>query len=445
MRAELDKRAHNLKRAKRKILDLQDQLRQAADTNGESAIFSSGEIDLGEVTELRMKLEAREQELAEARTKLDARESEIAKLRVRVEELLKRGGRAGSALPGDAPDHAERALQLDELAAQVTADRNRVLERKAQLKTADALIHSRREKIREYIRDFRQRNGRARGSTGEGLDLGRVAQLEQERATLVEVKRFLQNSEADMVKKWALQKGVSMAATLVIAVAAAVAVSWTAANVLAKPLYQSTLTMQVRAAPDEEVLPPGVWLGGYGRDLLSEPVLQEVRNQLDQRDLRLAGTVEGLRSRLAGNLAVSGNRDALQVTFTDPDPTLVTPVLDAVGRGLLIHHMASDRRAGRMSDTATLKSEAVLRDRPVQDDRFRMFGIILGGFAVLALLLAIPARLLAARATPVLRDDAHPELAGLDHPSPLAAEAMQAARENQGDDDGDVIKPVFRF
>ncbi len=348
-------------------------------------------------------------------------------------------------LPGDAPDHAERAVQLDELAAQVTADRNRVLERKAQLKTADALIHSRREKIREYIRDFRQNHGRSRGSSATGLDAGRVAQLEQERVTLLEVKRFLQNSEADMVKKWALQKSASLAATLVIAVAAAAAVSWTAANVVAKPLYQSTLTMQVRAAPDEEVLPPGVWLGGYGRDLLSEPVLLEVRNQLNQRDLRLAGTVEGLRSRLAGNLAVGGDRDALEITFTDPDPTLVTPVLDAVGRGLLIHHMATDRRAGRMSDTAAMKSEAVLRDRPVKDDRLRFFGMILGGFAVLALLMAIPARMLAARATPVLRESAHPELATLDHPSPLAAEAMQAARDGRGDDEGDVIKPVFRF
>ncbi|BAM04485.1 hypothetical protein [Phycisphaera mikurensis] len=445
MRAELDKRAHNLKRAKRKIMDLQDEVRNASDRNGESAIFSSGELDLSEVTELRMKLETREQELAIAKEKLEASAAEVARLRVRVDELLKRGGRSGSALPGDTPDHAARALELDELAAQVTADRNRVLERKSQLKAADALIRSRREKIRDYIKEFRGNHGRARG--GGGIDPGKIAQLEQERSTLLEVKRFLQASEAQMVKRWAVQRTASVVATLVIAVAAAAAVSWTAAGVIAQPLYQSTLTLEVREAPGEEALPPGVWLSGYQRDLLSEPVLQEVQNQLQQRDLRLAGSVEGLGERLRGRVGVRGEREALEITFTDPDPKLVVPVLDAVGRGLLIHHMAQDRRAGRMSDTASIRSEAVARDQPVRDERVRFFGMILGGFAVLALLAAIPARLLAGRASRQLPEGAVAELAVLEHPSPLVTEAMEASKATGGgaDDEGDVIKPVFRF
>ena len=444
MQAELDKRAHNLKRAKKKILELQEQVRSASDLNGESAIFSSGEVDLSELTDLRMKLEQRDQHLAAAGEKLAAREVEVQKLKARVEALLKSGGRAGSALPGDTPDHAKRALELDELAATVTADRNRVLERKAQLKAADALIQSRREKIRGYIKEFRANHGRAKGAGGASIDPAKAAKLDQERKTLLEVKHFLQNSEAQMVKRWALQKTATVAATLVIAVAAAAAVSWTAAGVLAQPLYQSTLTMEVRQSPDEEPLPPGVWLSGYGRDLLSDPVMREVQNQLEQRNLRLAGSPEGLRQRLDGVLGVSGTPEALELSFTDPDPALVTPVLDAVGRGLLIHHMAQDRRAGRMSDTASLKSEAVRRDQPVKDERVRYFGVILGGFAVLALLAAVPAHFLAGRARPVLPEGGVPELAGLDHPSPLVAEAMEAARPAD-DEEGDVIKPVFRF
>lgn len=448
MRTELDKRAHNLKRAKKKIMLLQEQVQSAADSNGESAIFSSGDLDLGEVTDLRMKLETREQELEEARKRLDAQDTEIAKLRVRVEELVKRGGRSGSALPGDTPDHAARAMELDELSAQVTADRNRVLERKAQLKAADALIKSRREKIRLYIGEFRKNNGRAKGGSGNvGLDANKLAKLERERVTLLEVKRFLQSSEAAMIKRWALQKSASVATALVIAVCAALAVSWTAANVIAKPVYEATLTLELKDQPSDEALPPGVWLSGYGRDLLSASVLGEIQNQLEQRNLRLAGTVEGLRSRLEGALEVSGSREELEVTFKDIDPSLTTPVLDAVGRGLMIHHMAQDRRAGRISDTARIQSEAVMRDRPVEDERFRWFGMILAGFAGLALLVAVPAHFLAGRANPMLRDGAVPELAALDHPSPLLAEAMQAAEAAAAEDDnaGDVIEPVFRF
>ena len=444
MQAELDKRAHNLKRAKKKILDLQEQVRSASDMNGESAIFSSGEVDLGELTDLRMKLEQRDHALTAAGEKLAAREVEVQKLKARVDALLKSGGRAGSALPGDTPDHAKRAIELDELAASVTADRNRVLERKAQLKAADALIQSRREKIRGYIKDFRANHGRAKGAAAASVDPAKAAKLDQERKTLLEVKHFLQASEAQMVKRWALQKTATVAATLVIAVGVAAAVSWTAAGVIAQPLFQSTLTMEVRQDAEAEDLPPGVWLSGYGRDLFSDPVLQEVQNQLEQRNLRLAGSPEGLKGRLEGKLAVSGEPAALELTFTDPDPALVTPVLDAVGRGLLIHHMAQDRRAGRLSDTASLKSEAVRRDRPVEDERFRFFGMILGGFAALALLAAVPARFLAGRARPVLPEGGVPELAVLDHPSPLVAEAMEAARPPE-DEEGDVIKPVFRF
>ena len=439
MQAELDKRAHNLKRAKRKILELQEEVRSAADANGESAIFSSADLDPSAANELRMKLETREQELAFARKELESGVVETAKLRTRVNELLKRAER-----PGDAPDHAARASELDAIATKVAADRARILERKSQLKSADALIKSRREKVRKFISEFRATRGPSQSSR-PAVDPAAVEALEAERATLREVKRFLQASETVMVKRWALQKAASIAATLVIAVAAASAVSWTAAGVLAKPLYQATLTMHIESHAEEEPLPPGVWLSGYGRDLFSDSVLGEIQNQLGQRDLRLAGTVEGLRTRLSGVVAVAGDRDALEVTFTDPDPALVAPVLDAVGRGLLINHMAKDRRAGRMSDTASLTSEAVRRDRPVKDDRFRVFGMILAAFAGLALLAAIPARFMAGRARPVLPEGAVPELATIDHPSPLVADAMKAAHASEANDEDEVMRPIFRF
>src|SRR5690606_8012197 len=103
-------------------------------------------------------------------------------------------------------------------------DKAHKLEQKlGQLKRADAATRARREKLHRYRKLLRQSSERIKAAKVKTRSASQqFAGLDKERQMLVEVKRFLESSEAEMVRRWSTHKAASlvMAAVMMLIVVA---------------------------------------------------------------------------------------------------------------------------------------------------------------------------------------------------------------------------------
>ncbi len=424
---QLDERAGEVAAAQARIAELEAAVVAGADGNADDQVVA--------------KLKSTQQELDDARDEIEARVAEVDLLRQRVEELSSRDtSDAASEGVGD-DDFERRRAELDEQASQIAADRRRILERKAQLKQADGLIKARRDKIRHYIRQVKQREVKlaadAEGSaTLSPSDRAKLAGMEKQRVALAEVKQFLEQSEAAMVQRWATQKTSSVVTTIVIALILAVAGSFFAAGELTQPVYRATMAVEVTPTDNTADLPPNAWLTSYKQTLLSTPVLEEAINELDKRKLRIAGTPDELAEHLKLTLSVEGKPSRVELAYHGQDPQRIGAVLEAYGRGLIIWHMADDRRAGRLNDTAVELQPAAVVPEPVQDERLNYALAIFAGVVGFVALIALPLRLIFGRSRRVLDPRNMPELAVLE------TEADTTLTQDDGMDNNDEVHGI---
>ena len=430
LRSQLETQAEELQVARASADDLQLRLDAAlAKSDAATADHTDRDSDTdARVEALAGKLAEREAQLDDVQHDLDARIAEVQLLREQIDSLnnqLAQGHHFDDDAAAEINDQEfqRRRNELDEQAAQIAADRQRVLDRKLQLKQADEIIKQRREKIRQYIKLARAQAGEAGPAGPAGFaasapiaasDAARLAGIDKERAALAEVKQFLEQSEAAMVRRWATNKTGSLVTSTVIAVILAVGFSFFVGSHFATPLYRATMAVEVQPEGDAAELPPGAWLTDYKRTLLSEPVLAEALNQMDQLGVRIAGTPAQLDAILRENLAATGKPGRVELAYHGSDTAQVGAVLEAYGRGLLIHHMAEDRKAGRLSDSARVLQPAVAESEPVHDDRLKFALATFAAIVAAAALLALPLRLLYGRSQRVLHEDFMPELVKLD-------------------------------
>ncbi|MEM8784063.1 MAG: hypothetical protein AAGE65_14575 [Planctomycetota bacterium] len=430
LRSQLEAQAQELQEARTRADDLETQLEaalaQQQDATPDADVSDDPEF-ADRLAALTETLTQRDEQLEDTKHDLDARTAEVQLLRERIESLtqqLEAGGGSTSELADLDDEEAQRRRnELDEQAAQVAADRQRVLERKAQLKQADEIIKQRREKIRQYIKLAKQQalNAGVAASADEApaaspiaaSDAARLAGLDKERAALAEVKLFLEQSEAAMVRRWATNKAGSLVTSTVIAVILAVGFSFFVGSQLATPVYRATMAVEIQPEGDAAELPPGAWLTDYKRTLLSAPVLAEALNQMDQQGVRVASTPEQLEAHLRTNLVATGGPERVELAYHGQDTAQIGTVLEAYGRGLLVHHMSEDRRAGRLTDTARVLQPAVAESTPLQDDRLKYALATFAAIFAAAALLALPLRLLYGRSQRVLHEDFMPQLAML--------------------------------
>src|SRR5690606_28599701 len=89
-----------------------------------------------------------------------------------------------------------------------------------QLKQADAVLQRRRQRLRQHVSAIRQRveSIREQKQIKQEIHTAQQTGLEKERQMLVEVRKFLQASEAMMARRWAVRTAASLTTSVVIAV-----------------------------------------------------------------------------------------------------------------------------------------------------------------------------------------------------------------------------------
>ncbi|MEM6552866.1 MAG: hypothetical protein AAF750_12170, partial [Planctomycetota bacterium] len=250
------------------------------------------------------------------------------------------------------------------------------------------------------------------------------AGLEKERQMLVEVKRFLEASEAQMVKKWATAKAASLVVGVMITVAALAGAAYLAGQRLATPIHQATLSLEVTGGTDSTgTLTPGPTPADFIQDtLLAKPVLNATLTQLDRTPPRYFSSTEALQADLLQHLTATGQPNSIQLQYTHPDGDRAVAVLDALRASAAAFRMSEDRKAGR-EDTFRVTQPAAKLDMPVKDERLLYTGYIFAGSLGAALLLFGGAKLIASRAGRSFDDD-DPRVQFLDKPdtwSPVKA------------------------
>src|SRR5690606_17577963 len=115
-----------------------------------------------------------------------------------------------------------------------------IASRTNQLKLADDVVKKRRRKLKKYISLLRQRSTKLEKLEVQATSSSQqFAGLDKERQMLVEVKKFLETSENEMVTRWATRSGASVAINAAIAVVVLIIASFMAGDRMAQPVWQA--------------------------------------------------------------------------------------------------------------------------------------------------------------------------------------------------------------
>jgi hypothetical protein len=392
-----------------KLADLRDELAAARAAASMAEAGLDGNADDA--------LQARAEQLDRRAAELDAKQKKYRDTLKQSKEMVAAEKQAVR----------QQQAEVEDAYAQVNEERERLRIKKQKLIRADEYIKSRRHKLTRYRKLLRKRSMALKNSQIQADSAGAQYQgLEKERQMLIEVKKFLENSEAEMASKYATGKAAGTVASLVIALAAVVAVSWFASFELARPVWHAAIGFEITQPVSPDAAPTD-FATAYREVLLSEPVLTDTVHRLRREGITRFGDADSLRPSLAQDLTVAGQPPALNVTLATADPDAATSLLDALGRAFLGHQMATDREQGR-ADSTSIAIPAAVDAQPVENDQLQWFGILAGSAAGGMIVLYLLARVALARSRRVF-DDSAPELDVLDKPanwSPATGEQQAA-------------------
>ncbi|MEM6757277.1 MAG: hypothetical protein AAF586_08930, partial [Planctomycetota bacterium] len=384
------------------LAELRDELAAA-----KAAASMAGAADMGNADDA---VRARAEELDRRAAQLEAKQQKYRETLAQSKEMIAAEKQAVR----------QQKAEVDDAAAQIGEERERLRVKKQKLIQADEYLKARRAKLTRYRKVLRKRSMAVKSSQIQADSAGAQYQgLEKERQMLIEVKKFLESSEEEMARRWATGKAAGNIATLFLALAAIVAVSWFASIEVAKPVWSASIGFEVNADDTAE----GDWAQAQRDTLLSDAVLTDTVHRLRREGITEHGGADALRARLEQDMAVTGQAPALNVELTTLDPEAAPPLLDALGRAFLGYQMGVDRANGR-ADSTTIATPATVASKPIKDDQLQLFGIIAGSAAGAMLVLFLLAKLVLARSKRVF-DDSAPELDALDKPddwSPAAGD-----------------------
>ena len=230
---------------------------------------------------------------------------------------------------------------------------------------------------------------------------------------LIEVKKFLESSEEEMVKRWATGKATNTMIGLIIAGLMMSAFSYRLGIKLVPSRWQSTMVLEVKSTDEPES--NDLWLAQQQKALTDERILTETTRQLDKHGVHSLTSVPVLGEHLAQHLTITGQPPNLLLTYRANDNKQAVAVLEAVGDSYLKYRMAADRAQNRTETTRII--QAVSRTEiPTQKEQLKVTGIALGSMATMVLLLLLVFRLLLSRTQRVFDPQAAPELSVLEQP-----------------------------
>lgn len=244
-------------------------------------------------------LEAKQQELQqltqeqEARTQaLEARRQEINEETARLEHVRKQ--------PQDDPEHLERLANLD----------------------------VRELKLRQEIENYQQKY--------EGF--------KQQKKMLVEVKNYLANTEEQLVKRWATQKGAWLAVGLISCLMVLSQGSYLLGYWVVKPLWRATIEFEVATDPQAAEQNRQIWLGEHKKNLLDEAVLTGTLEHLRGRGISAYPDTPAVRTAFHKQLLITESGDnRVLVEYVHRDRDMAELVLHSLGDAYIGQQMINAR------------------------------------------------------------------------------------------------------
>jgi len=374
---------------------------------------ASGAIgDAGQAQAIEQKLEKLERKRAELEQKREQFKQTLEQSRQQIEAERAEAHQRESELEA-------RIKELEQKLANGVA---------ASPASDDASARQRRAKLRRYRDLLRERS---KALQDQQLKVQSSSQqftgLEKERQMLVEVKRFLEASEGEMVKRWATGRAGSLVMGAIITLILAAGASFLAANQLVEPRWQASMMISVTTQDGQAPPSTSDFLESFEQTLLSEPVLKAAMLEMDKADanVRVATSPDQLKSYLQDNLVVAGVPGRADLSLQGEDRHVLQPVLASLGKAIVGYSAARDYQAKREPSTR-IASPAKLVDLPIangNDQKLTLAGATFGGIILLALLAYLFLRIMLNRSKRMFGEDVE-ELTILDKPetwSPLHA------------------------
>ncbi|MCC7205427.1 MAG: hypothetical protein IT441_10135 [Phycisphaeraceae bacterium] len=406
-RRELEEKAKQLEELEALLTQQQGDIetqRQALEYRQNRAeTFEGLEGQVGEPsTELDAKWKEYHDTVNQAKAKLAAEQERLAQWQQDLETRTASGGKTADAAA------LERLRKLE-----------------AALREREAKLDEHERMLREQARSVEQ------VQNGSQADQQRYAGLLQQRQVLLEVKRFLENSEAEMVRRWATQKAASLVVTALLSVSVLAVASYMLGQRMYEPTWRATSVLQIGHG-DEVPAAPDAWLNQEKAILLGDEVLAATVDALVKEGAGSFGNAAHLRKHLDAYLKVAydgGNK--IRLIYDQPGEggrQALVPVLNCLARSFKGYQMVLDRQAGR-EDTVEILEPAIRQPQPIDDLRWHVTAAIFIGALALTFLSGLAIRNWMRKAEHLMDQNAPPEVATLtdDKAWPPADDQQQKA------------------
>ena len=260
---------------------------------------------------------------------------------------------------------------------------------KIQLKRTQNNIQKRRQRLRRHFRMLRERTNQLKETESRmAANSAQYAGMNKERQMLLEVKKFLEASETEMIQKWATKSAWGLIVGTLCTALFLAWFSYAISQQLVLPVWQATMVLESSLPQDQDIPQTSAWISTQNATLMSQPVLNETFNQLRQRGTRMFADSEALKADLKQNLTVSGKPGQLKLAYRSEQKQEVIAVAEAIGKGMLAYQLALDRAAGG-EDSIRIAEPAMRDSQPVEDRRLIWSGSIFGSTCAVALVLAV--------------------------------------------------------
>ena len=330
-------------------------------------------------------------ELDATRAKLDEDQARFESQRVGLAADRTRLKQEQSQITNELAKARRRQQELDEQGI-----------RREHIRKAEVSLTTRRRTLTRYRRGLRQRTTQLDVAQAEA-ETARVqyGKLLEQRDQVVEAKRLLSASEAQMIRRWATRRGPGVtfcATTCIVALATA---SIYSAWLFVPPVWRASTGLQLTPGQHESPLSRDTWLDKQRLVLSNHLVLEETIHQLRQRGYNPFADTATLKSELAANLAVNAPEPGrLELDYRAKDKQLTLCMLESIGPAVVSYYTAKTPSAGQVR----IASVAAVDGAPIRDQRMLAAGLLFTALAIITAILGLMTQWILARRRGVLQN-----------------------------------------
>ncbi len=288
----------------------------------------------------------------------------------------------------------------------------------AQIKKADSVLKSRREKLHRYRKLLRDRSKKLRGAEDGVQSMSQQCQgLLQQRQMLLDVKQFLAASEQEMIRRWSTHHAGAVIAALVLTLAGLLVVSYAVGQRAVDPIWRTSVVLAIDSE-DPQVMQD--WLKAQQQAITSEKVCAETISLMDRHGVKHFAGASDLARHLKAHVAqrVEG-KNRLLLEHLGADSESARLLLESLSRALVAFDLAQRSAAGEQAPAGPvtrIAQVALIDPKPVKDERLMYGGIIFGTSTLATALAALLLRFWLARSTRIFDQASSPAIDMLEDP-----------------------------